>query len=74
MQRRSNAVIYKASIQSQLNVIVQQCDFFSRLEGWQSNVWTTVASESITKGAVAAAAHLALDRKVYLCKIVFTKL
>lgn len=58
----------------QLNVVVQQPDFFTGLEGWQSNVWASVASEGVAECAVAAAPDLSLDSEVHLGKVIGVEL
>lgn len=53
----------------ELNVVIEKPHFLARLECGQTNVRAAIASERITEGTVSAAAHLALDGKVYFGKV-----
>lgn len=57
-------------IQSKLYIIVQQSYFLTRLERRETNVWTSITTESISQRAVSTRADLALDGEVHLSKIV----
>lgn len=59
---------------SQLNVVVQQAHFLTRLERWESNIRAPVASEGITQGAIPTAAYLALHCEVDLGKVICVEL
>lgn len=59
---------------SQLNVIVQQTNFFTRLERWKANVWAAVTPESIAESAIAARPDFALDGEVNLGEVVCAQL
>lgn len=57
----------------QLYIVVQQAHLLARLECWQPDVRTPVASECVAQGAVAAAANLPLDSEVDLGQVVCAK-
>jgi len=59
---------------SQLNFVIEQPDFLTRLESRQADVRASVTSERITQGTVATAANLALNSKVDLCQIIGAEL
>lgn len=53
-----------------MHVIVQQPYFFAGLEGWETNVGTTVAAKCVAECAVATASNLALDGEINFCELI----
>jgi hypothetical protein len=54
---------------SELHIIVQQPDFLSGLERWQSDIRTAIAAEGVSQRAVPARTDLALHGEIHFREI-----
>jgi len=58
----------------QLHVVVQQSYLVARCKRWQSNIRAPITAKCISEGAIATAAHLALDREVNFGEVLLVEL
>jgi hypothetical protein len=64
----------KSYNQLQLDVIIEQSDFFEWLESRHPNIRASITAESVTQTAIPTGSDLPLDSEVNLCKIINSEL